>query len=157
MDATALLRLNFGGLQVLRNESGILISFSLIYNIIRDINFEDSCFKKNCFVSQEIYNSSLFILNFDNSQSVIILNTFNLLDRNYFIEKDKGRNISLFNFRASNHSDFNITKMNRNGSISYVDWFRNAFNRYCILLFDNLYLKKVLKGYGFTQRLPTVA
>ncbi|MCC7318449.1 MAG: hypothetical protein IT219_07935, partial [Bacteroidales bacterium] len=148
MDASALLGLNFGGQQNLQNEIGILMSYSLSYRSIRELNFEVSYFNEDSFIKTEMYETSPFIVevDFERPQSVGLPYRIKLVDNASFILNAEGENISFYDFKNAKPTGDKNERILWDGTYRFGEWIDNGFNRYRILLNDNLDLEEVVKG-----------
>jgi len=148
MDATALLGLNFGGQQNLQNEIGVLMSYSLSFRTIKEMNFEVSYFNEDGFITKEMYKTSPFIVevDFGKPQSVSLPYTIRFKDNNTFLLEAEGENITLYDFKAAKPTGDKNERLKWSGEYRFGDWIDNGFNRFRILLNDNLNLEEVHKG-----------
>ena len=118
MDASALLGLNFGGQQNLQNEIGILMSYSLSYRAIRELNFEVSYFNEDSFIKTEMYETSPFIVevDFERPQSVGLPYRIKLIDNASFVLNAEGENVSFYDFKKAKPTGEKNERIQWNGT-----------------------------------------
>ena len=92
----------FGGQKNIKNEIGILESFSLTNKTLRDLNFRVSYYHSGSFKSEDIYKKTPFVVYTDEYQPQIIDKKFfvKLISQNEFILNAKFNNIKLFDINS---------------------------------------------------------
>ncbi len=92
----------FGGKKNIKNEIGILESFSLTNKTLRDLNFRVSYYHSGSFKSEDIYKKTPFIVYADDYQPQIIDQKFfvKLISQNEFILYANFNNIKLFDINS---------------------------------------------------------
>ena len=137
MDPSAMLGLSFGGQQNIQNEIGILMSYSLSYRTIRELDFEISYFREDGLITQELFRKSPFNVEIDFSalQSVSLPYNIRFIDNNSFVLEAEGENITLYDFTKAMPTGQKNDKIKWSGTYQFGEWIDNGFNRFRIINF----------------------
>ena len=95
----------FGGQKNIKNEIGILESFSLTKKTLKDLNFRISYYHSGNLKSDDIYKKTPFIVDVDEYHPQIINQKFNikLISEDEFILTANFNNVKLFNLSSETH------------------------------------------------------
>jgi capsular exopolysaccharide synthesis family protein len=111
----------FAGKKNLENEIGVLQSYTLINEVVTELNLGTSYFIEEHFISNELYKKSPFVVIIDSlhPQSVNLEYNITILNSNEFRIKAESQNIILYNFiknkTLQTEDNINIDKVFRFG------------------------------------------
>lgn len=132
----------FGGQKNIKNEIGILKSFSLTYKTLQDLNLRIDYFHSGSLISKDIYDKSPFKVNLVKSKPLLIGQKFyiKILSENEFqIEVDfedaKFFDLNEENYVSNNEYNFEYDNTHRFGELISTDFFEFTVERNDLSLF----------------------
>ncbi len=134
----------FGGQMNIKNEIGILKSFSLTKNTLEKLNFRISYFHSGSFKSNDIYKKTPFIVIIDENRPQSINQKFyiELISENEFILTTKLNNVNLFDistetFISNKDYDFNYEGLHKFDEKIITDFFSFTISKNDLSLFKD--------------------
>ena len=134
----------FGGQMNIKNEIGILKSFSLTKNTLEKLNFRISYFHSGSFKSNDIYKKTPFVVSIDENRPQSINQKFyiELISENEFILTTKLNNVNLFDlgtetFISNKDYDFNYEGLHKFGEKIMTDFFSFTISKNDLSLFKD--------------------
>ena len=136
----------FGGQMNIKNEIGILKSFSLTKNTLEKLNFRISYFHSGSFKSNDIYKKTPFVVSIDENRPQSINQKFyiELISENEFILTTNLNNVNLFDmstetFISNKDYDFNYEGLHKFGEKIITDFF--SYVMICLLMLAKIIIK----------------
>ena len=134
----------FGGQMNIKNEIGILKSFSLTKNTLEKLNFRISYFHSGSFKSNDIYKKTPFVVIIDENRPQSINQKFyiELISENEFILTTNLNNVNLFDmstetFISNKDYDFNYEGLHKFGEKIITDFFSFTISKNDLSLFKD--------------------
>ena len=134
----------FGGQKNIKNEIGILESFSLTKKTLKDLNFRTSYYHSGNLKSDDIYKKTPFIVNIDEFHPQLINQKFiiKLKSENEFILIANFNNIKLFDlstetYVSNKELDLNYEALHKFGEEIKTDFFSFSISKNDLSLFKN--------------------
>jgi len=134
----------FGGKKNIKNEIGILNSFSLIKKTLKSLNFRLSYFHSGNFKSEEIYTKSPFTVELNTAKPTLIAEPYyiTIISENEYLLSFECKNAQLFDFNSENYFsnkeyDFKFSKTYQFGELVKTDFFEFVINKNDLSLFLN--------------------
>ena len=134
----------FGGQKNIKNEIGILESFSLTKKTLQDLNFRISYYHSGNLKSDDIYKKTPFIIDVDEYHPQLINQKFNikLISEDEFILTANFDNVKLFNlstetYVSNKELDINYDALHKFDEIIKTDFFNFSISKNDLSLFKD--------------------
>tara|TARA_Y100000813_G_scaffold56541_1_gene39705 strand:+ start:1658 stop:4078 length:2421 start_codon:yes stop_codon:yes gene_type:complete len=134
----------FGGQKNIKNEIGILESFSLTKKTLQDLNFRISYYHSGNLKSDDIYKKTPFIIHIDEYHPQLINQKFNikLISEDKFILTANFDNVKLFNlstetYVSNKELDINYEALHKFDEIIKTDFFNFSISKNDLSLFKD--------------------
>ena len=102
MDAQSLMGFGFmNSQQNVENEIGKLQSYTLVNEVVRDLDLYIAYFREENFITKELYKDNPFVLVFDSAhlQPINLKFKITILNNKSFTLEAEGKNIKLYNYK----------------------------------------------------------
>ncbi len=156
MDSQDLIGIGFGGNgQNVQNEVGKLKSYSLVFQTIKNLDFDVTYIVEDNFVNKELYHDNPFEVIFDTShlQPVNVKFQIEILSEKQFTLRVQGKDVDLYDYSAPDElvkeleqkEDIEIDKV-----YSFGEMIEDKAYRFKVVLTDHFDNEESLKNYFFS-------
>ncbi len=146
VDPTAIMTTgNFNNYQNLDNEIAILKSYTLSERVVKKMDMEVTYMGKGHIKTSELYKSSPFTVEFDQSvpQAINLVYDINFIDTNTFVLTANSEFLKTYDFLLGQDIEYSLKKIAIESKHRQGEWIDNGYNRIRIVLNDGATIDQV--------------